>query len=415
VTATSSNTALIPDASIGIGGSGADRTVTATPAAGQTGTATVTLTVTDGNGATSTETFTVTVNAPPPADPAILVGGPAAGIAQLLVSTNGTLLPGATLAFFPGSTTAASTAVADVTGDGVPDFIGGAGPGGGPRVVVIDGATGQRVADFFAFEPTFAGGVYVAAADFDGDGKADVVVGAGDGGGPVVAVYSGAAVQLARFLGIADENFRGGVRVAAGDVNGDGTADIAAAAGPGGGPRVALFDGRGLASDPRRLTNDFFAFQHTFRGGVYVAAGDGDGDGFADLALGAGDGGGPRVVLVSGKSVTTASPMPPLEYTPTGDPAVDFQALRGWSLSLPPDLFLASLFAGEAAARGGVRVAFRDSDGDGQADLVTGTGAGEPSRVRVYRATTLLGTPNPAADQELDPFGIAPAEGVFVG
>ena len=63
VTRTSSNTTLIPNANVVIGGSGASRTVTVTPAANQNGTATVTLTVTDPGGAAASDTFTVTVNA----------------------------------------------------------------------------------------------------------------------------------------------------------------------------------------------------------------------------------------------------------------------------------------------------------------------------------------------------------------
>ncbi len=63
VTATSSNTALVPNANLVLGGSGANRTLTATPAANQSGTATITVTVTDGNSATATDTFTLTVNA----------------------------------------------------------------------------------------------------------------------------------------------------------------------------------------------------------------------------------------------------------------------------------------------------------------------------------------------------------------
>jgi 5'-nucleotidase len=62
ITASSSNTTLVPVANIVIGGSGANRTVTVTPAANQTGTATITLDVFDGI-AHTTETFTVTVTA----------------------------------------------------------------------------------------------------------------------------------------------------------------------------------------------------------------------------------------------------------------------------------------------------------------------------------------------------------------
>lgn len=61
VTATSSDQALVPNANIVLGGSGASRTVTVTPAAGQSGAAVITLTVSDGT-RTATDTFTLTVS-----------------------------------------------------------------------------------------------------------------------------------------------------------------------------------------------------------------------------------------------------------------------------------------------------------------------------------------------------------------
>lgn len=59
LTASSSNTALIPDSQIVLGGTGANRTVTLTTAAGQSGTATITIKATDANGASSTMSFVV--------------------------------------------------------------------------------------------------------------------------------------------------------------------------------------------------------------------------------------------------------------------------------------------------------------------------------------------------------------------
>jgi hypothetical protein len=60
VTGTSSNTTLIPNAGIVLGGSGANRTVTLTPATGQSGASVITLQVSDGT-RTTTSTFTLTV------------------------------------------------------------------------------------------------------------------------------------------------------------------------------------------------------------------------------------------------------------------------------------------------------------------------------------------------------------------
>ena len=150
---------------------------------------------------------------------------------------------------YPGFTGGVRVAVGDVTGDGVPDVITGAGPGGGPHIKVINGATQEEVYSFFAFDAGFTGGVYVAAADVNGDNQADIIVGADAGGGPNVIVFNGAdpdpmAVdgELFNFFAY-DAAFTGGVRVAAGDITGDGTPDIITAAGPGGGPHVRVFDG----------------------------------------------------------------------------------------------------------------------------------------------------------------------------
>jgi FG-GAP-like repeat len=114
----------------------------------------------------------------------------------------------------------------DVNGDGVADVIAGAGPGGGPHVRVFSGTDLTELANLYAFDPAFGGGVRVAAGDVDGDGLADIIAGAGPGGGPHVRVLSGLDLsELASFYAY-DPAFEGGVLVATGDIDGDGRVDL---------------------------------------------------------------------------------------------------------------------------------------------------------------------------------------------
>lgn len=63
LSATSSNTSLLPSGNIAFGGSGKNRSVTARPKANKSGSATVTITVADGHKATRKDSFVLTVNA----------------------------------------------------------------------------------------------------------------------------------------------------------------------------------------------------------------------------------------------------------------------------------------------------------------------------------------------------------------
>lgn len=195
-------------------------------------------------------------------------------------------------------------AVGDVNGDGTPDIIVGAGPGGGPQVQVFDGRTFEPLAgplgSFVGLtSKDFKGGVFVAAGDVNGDGCADVIVSADAGGGPQVVVWDGKTGKMLKSFNALPETFKGGVRVAVGDVNGDGRADIIAAAGPGGGPQVTVYDFPSL-----KTLLSFHAFPSDFRGGVFVAAGDVNGDGKADVIAGAGAGGLPQVAIFNGANGT---------------------------------------------------------------------------------------------------------------
>ena len=63
------------------------------------------------------------------------------------------------------------------------------GPGGGPDVRVFNGETLDNIANFLAYDLGFLGGVFVAAGDLTGNGKPEIITGAGEGGGPNVRVF----------------------------------------------------------------------------------------------------------------------------------------------------------------------------------------------------------------------------------
>ncbi|MDX1608268.1 MAG: VCBS repeat domain-containing M23 family metallopeptidase [Candidatus Spechtbacterales bacterium] len=172
------------------------------------------------------------------------------------------------------------------------EFVVGAGPGGAPHVRMMT-RDGKKLGSFYAYIESFSGGVDVAAGDLDGDGIDEIITGAGPGGGPHVKIFNadGTPYQVEGFFAYIPE-FTGGVNVAAADIDNDGRDEIITGAGPGGGPHVRVFD-----SDGTPLGDGFFAYGAEFRGGVDVSASDGSSsqDGF--IITGAGPGGGPHVKI----------------------------------------------------------------------------------------------------------------------
>jgi hypothetical protein len=257
---------------------------------------------------------------------------------------------------FPGFGGSVSVATGDLNRDGVADVVVGAGPGGGPHVKAFDGKTGAEIASFYAYSPEFAGGVSVAV------GAGRIVTGAGAGGGPHVKTFDAGGGELSGFFAYAAD-FTGGVSVAYGDVNNDGVADIVTGAGAGGGPHVKAFDGKTGAE-----VASFFAFDASYAGGVYVAAGGGR------IAVGQATGGS-AVKVFNGTGVEERA----------------FNPYEGFG--------------------GGARVALSDVTGDGLPDLVTGAGPGGGPHVQAFAlpSFTLVQSFYAAAPGGLD------AAGVYVG
>jgi streptogramin lyase len=341
---------------------------------------------------TSTSMAAMQVVSPAPAQ-FFAVGADQGGGSQVVVynATTGAVVS-SFFAFAPAFTGGVRVTVADINGDGTADIICAAGPTGGPQVEVIDGtklnqvqANGQiapsaLLASFFAFAPTFTGGVYVAAA-VSASGQPEVVVGAGATGGPQVEVLDGTKLTqtqsngqiapsavLASFFAFAP-TFTGGVRVAIADVNGDGTLDIICGAGPGGGPQVIVIDGTKLGQVQSNgqiaasaLLASFFAFAPSFTGGVFVTAGATNGS-QVNLIVSADAGGGPQVEVISGTLLASLQ----------SNGQIANSALLANFLALP------------ASFTGGVRVGFNSAFGSkGKPAILTAAGPGASPEVNVF-------------------------------
>ncbi len=226
-------------------------------------------------------------------------------------------------------------------------------------------------------DPIF--GVTVDQRGFVRDSKADLrafeflsrplAVGPDAGHAPEVKVFSPNGLFRFNFQPYA-LTFTGGVRVAVGDVTGDGVPDIVTAPGRGIAAQIKVFDsrtGQQLAS--------FLPFGSRYKGGVYLAVGNFDSDAALEIVCGQQSGGQVRVFTFDGTRV--AGP-------------------------------LASFFPYGSGYTGGVTVAAGNFNGTGADEVVTGRAAGR-TWVRVFSGDS-------GSRQQLANFEAYPGQrtGVFV-
>ncbi len=270
-------------------------------------------------------------------------------------------------------------AIGDINGDGFDDIVTAAREGTTGKIRVFDGLTHARITvgesqEINAFTGRAARGAYIALGDINGDGRLDIIAGAGLGGG-AVKVFSGlTGQQLDSDLTPFGANYRGGVRVASADVSGDGRADLIAGQGSMGSQVKVYFGTFTDGFAPRALNPDPLVFDASngtaprLRDGVFLATGDVTGDGIAEIIVGRGKMGNSTGASVGVFKLTAGAPALVPSFTAT--------EIKTYPL------------VQDKTYKFGARVAATDINFDGIADIVVGAGHLGGSKVQILNGVT---------------------------
>jgi hypothetical protein len=329
-----------------------------------------------------------------PGDAYIYLGGPTG-----LATTPSTALTGSAGDQLFGNSVASA---GDINGDGYADVVVGAvgfSTNSVPRAHVFLGSAGGLAAapattltrpDRSSFPGNALFGYSVASAgDVDGDGYSDILVGAAGGAyvfrGGSNGIAAGDATRLDN--PIPGDGVFGLLVASAGDVNGDGYADVVVSARAA--PYVYLGGPAGIAATPALSLSIPYSAVAVAVDAV-ASAGDVDGDGYGDVVVGVNHGfpsAGPAYVYLG--SATGLASAPPMTLTGPLASVDNF----GWSVASAGDV-----------------------NGDGYADVVVGAWAslngrgsaflylGSTAGVLVPATTTLTG-PGPHAQFGYSVFG----------
>jgi len=251
-----------------------------------------------------------------------------------------------------------------------------------PEVRVIDN-DGNLISRFNPFAAGFTGEIALCSADLDHDGSDEIIVGAGAGGGPQVRIFdiNGNLKKDSDFWAY-DENYRKGIEVAAGDINGDGYKEII----------VSLIhgDNQGLLRFFDRFGKQVsdevvFDMKNVFEP-AKVGALDLGSDGIEEIFLAAGAGNEPKMKIIR-KDGSVINEF--LVYNENFLGGVNFTVLKennenliitgaGFSGDSHIRFFDtfgrtkkdSKFFSYEKGIRGGVNVAYGDIDGDEKSELI---------------------------------------------
>jgi hypothetical protein len=227
---------------------------------------------------TATATIATAELLPPGASHRLVATAPGPGpLTELRLFTLDGVFVRGWAAFGAGFRGGATVAAADFGGSGEDSIVAAAGAGGTPQVRIFNRNT-EPLGSFMAYDQRFSGGVNLAAGDFDGDGRDELATAPASGGGPHVRVFTGRGAALGGFFAF-DAARRGGWQVAAGDFDGDGRDELVVMDGATAAVKVMTVAGETLAH--WRPALGFAALGAA----TSLALGDADRDGRLDVGV----------------------------------------------------------------------------------------------------------------------------------
>jgi len=257
-----------------------------------------------------------------------------------LTAANGDFVSGLPLELKGGE----NIAIGDVNGDGWDEIIIGSGPNTVPQILIYNG-NGRLIKRISAYDASLKGGLSVALIDINNDEQLEIAAASAARGQGLIKIFDFNG-QLKKQFFADSRNWNGGLNLAAGDVDGDGTQEIVAAYGAGSEPLVKIFNSEG------RAVGAFLAYEKKFRGGVKIAVTNFDGRrnrSRADIIVAPGKGRDPQVKVFNNRAVLLNQF---LAYS------------RNW--------------------RGGVNLSVGDLNNDGRPEIATAAQAGATPHVRVF-------------------------------
>jgi hypothetical protein len=294
----------------------------------------------------------------------VVFSGGSDGTLTMFQMVNGVLSPtGQQFTPFVGYHGVLRVAAGDFYGNGETDYAITTGSVGPQAVVeIVSGIDGSLLVNQTAVFPGFDGGLFLAAGAIDGNGKDQLAVAAGPGAGPAVQTFEvvgNTLVLESSFFAFGNPAYGGGVRLAIGDINHDGFADLVTVTGGGTTASVAIYSGAQLRFGSAALLTTPFSPFPGYLGGLNGAVGNLDGSGFDDIAIIPDNGGSSHLEVFSGTLLSTGA-------NPTSLPLV------------------ANFFVFSPADPSGARLAMRDLEGNGLDDIIVTSENPLNSAARVF-------------------------------